>query len=85
MVSREFMVRQACLNALQENMPESVRVDGAAKTLKWCSTLWLMDSVPYYWCAMVRKHFAILDRREREAADVVRLDTWREAIGSGIK
>lgn len=62
-------------------MPVSVRHHGAAATWKYCAKYFLGDEIPDYWIEPIRKHFAVLDRREREAADVVRLDTWREAAG----
>lgn len=81
MVSRSFLVTQACLNAIQERMPQSVLIHGAAATWRWAYSLFQDGEVPRHWMKDVRKHFSILDRREREAADVVRLDTWREAAG----
>lgn len=81
MVSRRFLIEQACINALEEFMPVTIQLHGAAATWKWCAALFVGDTVPNHWLEPIRKHFAILDRRERAASDVIRLDTWREAAG----
>lgn len=65
MVSRSFLVTQACLNALQEKMPVSVRHHGAAATWKYCAKYFLDDEVPDYWLVPIRKHFDALYHRER--------------------
>lgn len=83
MVSRNFLIQQACLTALEQAMPDTMRIFGPRAAANDAIRILCFSSESHWFIQDVRKHFAILDRREREAADVVRLDTWREA--SGIK
>lgn len=86
MVSRQFLIQQATLNALDEWMPNIVRLDGAAAAARRVMDICGAPDLEGHWLYRdVRKHFKLLDRRQREAQDVIRLDSWREAIGSGIK
>lgn len=86
MVSRNFLIQQACLNTIQDWLPMSTPVWGAAAGAKDILRICTFADNDHGFFRDVRQHFAILDRREREAADIVRLDTWREAVGSsGIK
>lgn len=81
MASRNFLVTQAVLNALHEQMPTTIKLYGIAYAAQTFEKHVTVDRESHWFPRSVRKHFAILDRREREAADVVRLNTWREAAG----
>lgn len=81
MVSREFLVTQSVLNALRDHLPATLELYGASYAAMTLQGYMTIDREDHWFLRDVRKHFAILDRREREAADVVRLDAWREAAG----
>ena len=67
MPSRHFLVRQACLNALNQHMPTSTREDGPAKSMAHLVGLvgwdinWPSKHEPSQWFVQsVHDHFSIL-------------------------
>lgn len=66
--SREFLVRQAVLNATARMFPGFVAVSGAAASLEWCFSLW-GDFIPDDFHSLIRREFhAIASRYQQVAA-----------------
>lgn len=84
MVSRNFLIQQATLNAVSEYFPAAFRLQDPAPALRALEGF--IDRENHWFCKSVRKHFNILDRRARERQDAQRLLDWRgEVIWGNFK
>lgn len=82
MVSRNFLIQQATLNALQELMPTTMRLDGPVGCARGVDMSTIIDREDHYFVRCVRKHFNTLDRKAREQQDVIRFEDWRAISGN---
>jgi hypothetical protein len=62
MPSREFVVRQACLNAVAKEMPNCVDADGAASVYRYLTDkCWWDGKPPTRWLNLIRAEFRALE------------------------
>lgn len=61
--SREFLIRQATLNALAQHVPEATRLDGAPSAMRQLVAIcgWKHGQPSAWFCRSVRDHFSIIE------------------------
>lgn len=80
MVSRNFLIQQATLNAAAEYFPTAVGLQGPVPALR--ALAGFIDRESHWFLTAVRRNFLTLDRRAREQQDVIRFEDWRAITGN---